>query len=36
MSSFLSLFNKLADLTGSLEVKDAGVLVEISLRLADQ
>ena len=36
ISPVLSLFNSLADVTGSLEVKDAGVLTELSLKLSDQ
>ena len=36
ISPVLSLFNSLADLTGALEVKDAGVLGELTLKLTDQ
>jgi len=36
ISPVLSLFNGLADLTGSLEVKDAGVLSELTLKLSEQ
>ena len=36
ISPVLSMVNKLADLTASMEIKDAGILGELSLRLADQ
>ena len=36
ISSVLGMFDNLADVTGSLEVKDAGALMELNLKLTDK